>query len=197
MLFLICDNTKPRVLSNTTPRRRIEQQRATTHDVLMARLDEVIELDGEGLMLHRGNSLYRAGRSDDVLKVKRYQDAEAVVVGYSPGEGKYDGMLGALRVERPDGRQFKLGSGLSDVERASPPAIGATVTYKFFGHTSTGCRDLPALCECGMTSRWLKSDTPVRQRLRSSSPHALTCTLPGGAFLQSLLFPCQQPADGV
>lgn len=116
----------------------IPQTRASSDESLMARLDAVVGQGGEGLMLHRGSSRYHAGRSDDLLKVKRYQDAEAVVVGYTNGTGKYAGMLGALVVERPDGRRFKLGSGFSDRQRAEPPPEGATVTYKFYGLTSTG-----------------------------------------------------------
>ena len=116
----------------------IEQTPATTREALMARLNTVVEQGGEGLMLHRGSARYHAGRSDDLLKVKQYQDAEAKVVGYSPGQGKYEGLLGALVVERSDGRQFKLGSGFSDEQRGDPPAIGATVTYKYYGLTSTG-----------------------------------------------------------
>lgn len=116
----------------------IEQQPATHHDGLMAMLDEVVAAGGEGLMLHSGDSLYRAGRSDDVLKVKRYDDAEALVVGHTPGKGKYEGMLGALVVKGRDGRRFRLGTGFSDSERASPPAVGSTVSYKFFGLTATG-----------------------------------------------------------
>lgn len=116
----------------------IEQTPATTRAALLARLDAVVGQGGEGLMLHRGSALYEAGRSDDLLKVKQYQDAEATVVGYSPGQGKYEGMLGALVVERSDGRQFKLGSGFSDGQRADPPQIGSTVTYKYYGLTSTG-----------------------------------------------------------
>ncbi|WP_111493190.1 DNA ligase [Marinobacter bohaiensis] len=116
----------------------IEQTRGTTHAALMGRLDDVVAAGAEGLMLHRGDSRYHAGRNDDLLKVKKYQDAEADVVGYSPGKGKYEGMLGALVVERSDGRRFKLGTGFSDEQRAHPPAMGATVTYKFYGYTSTG-----------------------------------------------------------
>lgn len=116
----------------------IEQRRATSQEALMARLDQVVASGGEGLMLHRGDSLYHAGRTDDLLKVKRYQDAEAVVVGYTAGQGKYEGMLGALVVKLEDGRELKLGTGFSDEERATPPTIGSRVTYKYFGLTSTG-----------------------------------------------------------
>lgn len=116
----------------------IDQSPATGHDALMARLDEVIAAGGEGLMLHHRDSRYRAGRSQALLKVKRHQDAEAVVIAHLPGQGKYQGMLGALLVERSDGRRFRLGTGFSDAERADPPAIGALVTYKYFGLTATG-----------------------------------------------------------
>ena len=55
-----------------------------------------------------------------------------------PGKGKYEGMTGSLLVERPDGVRFRLGSGLSDVQRADPPPIGAWVTYRYDGLTSKG-----------------------------------------------------------
>lgn len=114
----------------------IEQQPASSHVALLQRLDKVMAAGGEGLMLHHGDSLYQAGRSDAVLKVKTYQDAEAVVVGHTEGNGKYRGMLGALVVQDEAGRRFKLGSGFSDAQRQRPPPIGATVTYKYYGLTA-------------------------------------------------------------
>lgn len=116
----------------------IDQQPATHHDDLMHRLDKVIAKGGEGLMLHHGDSLYHDGRSQALLKVKTWQDAEARVVAHREGKGKYQGMLGALVVETPDGRRFRLGSGFSDAERAAPPPIGSRVTYKYYGLTRTG-----------------------------------------------------------
>ncbi|KGD61727.1 DNA ligase [Alcanivorax jadensis T9] len=116
----------------------VEQRRATDHGALLARLDRVMAIGGEGLMLHHGDSVYKAGRTAALLKVKTFQDAEATVVDYSDGKGKYQGQVGALVVETGDGRRFKLGSGLSDNERADPPPVGSTVTYKFFGLTANG-----------------------------------------------------------
>ena len=116
----------------------IEQQPASSHAALLQRLDKVMAAGGEGLMLHHGDSLYQAGRSDAILKVKTYQDAEAVVIGHTEGKGKYRGMLGALVVQRDDGRQFRLGTGFTDKQRQTPPPLGATVTYKYFGKTATG-----------------------------------------------------------
>ena len=116
----------------------VPQRRLASHDALTSLLDEVLALGGEGLMLRKAGSFHRAGRSADLLKLKRYEDAEAKVVAHLPGKGKFAGMLGALLVETPDGRRFRLGTGFSDEERRHPPPLGSTVTYKHYGKTNTG-----------------------------------------------------------
>jgi DNA ligase-1 len=119
-------------------------------------LDRVVREGGEGLMLHRGASRYRAERSDDLLKLKPFEDAEARVVGHVPGQGKLAGMLGALLVETPDGKRFRIGSGLSDAQRRDPPPLGSWVSYRHVGlHDGSGLprfarflrvrEDMPAL----------------------------------------------------
>ena len=89
-------------------------------------------------MLHHQAARYQDGRNAGLIKLKPYDDAEAVVVGYSPGRGKYQGLVGALVVQDEQGRRFRLGSGLSDAEREQPPALGARVTYRYNGLTSSG-----------------------------------------------------------
>lgn len=116
----------------------VEQQKLSTEKALQAHLDEVIALGGEGLMLHLASAPYRAKRSDDLLKLKRYQDAEATVIGHLPGKGKYKGMLGALLIETESGLRFKIGSGFSMEQRKAPPPIGSIITYKYFGLSSKG-----------------------------------------------------------
>ncbi len=110
-----------------------EQSRVSSLAELRAMLDRVVKLGGEGLVLHRSASRYRAERSDDLLKFKLYEDAEARVIGHLPGKGKYAGMLGALEVETAQGLRFRLGSGLSDADRHTPPALGSWVTYRYNG----------------------------------------------------------------
>ena len=105
---------------------------------LQKRLQRTVKDGGEGLMLHKGSALYRSGRGDDVLKLKPLDDAEAQVIGYVPGKGKYAGMTGALLVRTAAGQQFKLGSGLSDAERREPPALGSWVTYRYRGLHDSG-----------------------------------------------------------
>ena len=116
----------------------VEQFRVADRRELMVVLRRVTAEGGEGLMLRKASSLHRAGRSDDLLKLKLHQDAEAKVIGHLPGKGKYAGMLGALLVEMPDGRRFRLGTGFTDEQRQHPPPLGATVTYKHYGFTGNG-----------------------------------------------------------
>lgn len=118
--------------------RLVEQKPISGHEALIAELNRVVAAGGEGLMLKRKASLYLAGRSSDLLKVKTFQDAEAVVVEHIEGQGKYEGLLGSLLVELPDGRRFRIGSGFSDEERANPPQPGQQITFKHHGYTATG-----------------------------------------------------------
>lgn len=116
----------------------VPQYRLSSAEELDARLKRIVAEGGEGMMLHHRNARYAPGRSESLLKYKLFQDAEARVVGHMPGKGKYAGMLGALLVQLPDGRRFRLGSGLTDAQRARPPPIGSVVTYRYNGSTAKG-----------------------------------------------------------
>lgn len=118
--------------------RPVAQYRVLDGVELDALLAGVVEAGGEGLVLQHEEARYRIGRSDDLLKYKPYDDAEARVVAHTAGKGKYRGMLGALVVERPDGLRFRIGSGLSDAQRAAPPPVGSTVTYRYNGLSNRG-----------------------------------------------------------
>lgn len=121
----------------------VEQTRVADRDTLQKRLDAVIRQHGEGLMLHRADAPYLTGRSDALLKLKPWLDTEAVVVGYVPGKGKYQGMTGALHMEMPDGKRFRLGSGLSDALRRQPPPLGTRITYRYSNLTKNGVPRFP------------------------------------------------------
>lgn len=109
----------------------VPQSRINNEAELQTLLHHTVQGGGEGLMLHRGDSLYRGQRSDDLLKLKPQNDAEARVIAHLPGHGKYQGLLGALVVETTEGLRFKLGTGFSEAERRDPPAIGTWVTYRY------------------------------------------------------------------
>ncbi|HWU97255.1 MAG TPA: DNA ligase [Oxalicibacterium sp.] len=116
----------------------VAQEKVRDHQSLQKRLQAVVKAGGEGLMLHRGGSLYRAERSDDLLKVKLHDDAEARVVAHLAGKGRHEGRMGALLVEMPNGVRFKLGSGFTDAERVMPPSVGSWVTYRYRGFNDSG-----------------------------------------------------------
>jgi len=116
----------------------VPQVRLKNKAVLKLKLAQVVREGGEGLMLHRADAPWQTGRSDVLLKLKPHEDAEALVVAHVPGQGKYQGMLGALVVMTPQGRRFRLGTGFSDALRRNPPAVGSNVTYRYRGFTSTG-----------------------------------------------------------
>jgi DNA ligase-1 len=116
----------------------VEQFRIQTSQELMQRLDSIIRVGGEGLMLQRADARHAVGRSNNLLKLKRHQDAEARVLSHLPGKGKYKGMMGSLLVEDAEGVQFRIGTGFKDTERREPPPIGSLITYKYYGKTRKG-----------------------------------------------------------
>ena len=118
--------------------RVIPQFRLRDKAALDAKLAAVIAAGGEGLVLQHRDARYVVGRSPTLLKYKPYDDAEARVVAYTAGQGKYLGRIGALVVRRPDGLQFRIGSGFSDAQRSHPPPLGSQVTYRYNGLTANG-----------------------------------------------------------
>ncbi len=121
----------------------VAQTRVTNDAALQTLLRQTVKLGGEGLMLHRGNSVYKGQRNDDLLKLKTHEDAEARVIAHIPGKGKYAGQMGALLVEIPakgsqPARRFKLGTGFTDALRHVPPGLGTLVTYRFRGLNDSG-----------------------------------------------------------
>lgn len=117
----------------------VPQRKLATHAQLQALLRQTVNSGGEGLMLHHGAAEHQSGRSDKLLKLKDHDDAEARVLRHIPGKGKHAGRMGALLVQTPEGKQFRLGSGFTDAQRASPPPVGSWVTYRYQGlHQGSG-----------------------------------------------------------
>lgn len=116
----------------------VEQWEFGSREALDKKLEQIVRAGGEGLMLHRADAVYVTGRSDVLLKLKAWHDAEATVIGHQPGRGKYAGMLGALRVRTAGGVEFMLGTGLSDADRRQPPPVGTLITFRYRELTARG-----------------------------------------------------------
>ena len=124
--------------------RVLEHEACTGIAHLREELARVEALGGEGLMLRRPRSKYEVGRSQSLLKVKTFHDAEARVIGHAPGTGKHKGRLGAVIVELPGGVTFNVGTGFSDAEREAPPAIGAIITFRYQELSDDGVPRFPS-----------------------------------------------------
>jgi DNA ligase-1 len=116
----------------------VAQREVKDARALHALLLNTVRQGGEGLMLHRSDALWQAGRTDALFKLKPELDEEGLVVGHQTGKGRLVGMTGALLVQMPSGQRFALGSGLSDALRRDPPPVGTWVTYRYRERTPSG-----------------------------------------------------------
>jgi DNA ligase 1 len=138
---------------------------------LLAYEESILELGFEGIMLRNVNGLYKHGRSTLnegwLMKVKRFCDSEAVVVGWEELEHNHNaqersalglakrsshkinkvrgGVLGALVCQLPGGVRFNIGSGFTWDERVllwekREALKGQFVKYKYF---AGGVKDKP------------------------------------------------------
>jgi DNA ligase 1 len=132
---------------------------------------QALESGHEGLILREPNGPYKHGRSTFIegylLKVKRFEDREATVVGYVPryrnnnapeinalgyqersthkANMVEDEALGALIVKDEKYGEFQIGSGFTEADRLSlwmdrETLIGKIACYKFQPY---GTKDLP------------------------------------------------------
>lgn len=103
-----------------------------------------VQAGGEGAMLKNPDSLYEPGgrRAKTWYKLKKFATVDMYVVGADPGQGKYEGLIGALVVQTADGMQVRV-SGMSDDQRLYMSARldrlvreKRVVEVKYFGLTA-------------------------------------------------------------
>lgn len=97
----------------------------------------------EGVMLRAPGSAYEQKRSNSLLKYKPFDSDEAVVIAHKQGAGRLSCSVGALVCRWRD-KIINVGSGLSDSQHATPPGIGAVVTFGFCGLTDGGIPRFPS-----------------------------------------------------
>jgi DNA ligase 1 len=165
-----------RFLDDLVTKHSLEYSQPHPHELcrgmghLNQELARVEELGGEGLMLRQPGSRYMAGRSTTLLKVKRFLDAEARVLGHEPGKGRHKGRLGALLVELADGTKFSVGTGFSDAERGKPPAIGTLIQFRYQELSDAGVPRFPSYV--GIRSDIRETPMSTQEPDRPSPPAA-------------------------
>ena len=126
------------------PLRFTKQTKITSMEQLISTYNELTSQGAEGVMLRAPNSPYETKRSKYLLKYKIKEDAEALVIGYTMGTGKYTGLLGSLQAKLilnnvPTDITFNIGTGLNDKDRAeynNPKSssyipIGSIVSFSY------------------------------------------------------------------
>lgn len=116
--------------------RIIPQYKCKDKKELNAFLNEIISKNGEGIIVKNPKEKYFKGRSHHILKVKKAQDMEGLVIGINMSEKT--GVLKSLKIKLENAVVFNLGIGFSKEERKNPASIGKVVTFKYFGFTKRG-----------------------------------------------------------
>lgn len=144
-----------------------EHKRIEDEAQLLAYEAEQVAAGYEGLILRKFEGAYKYGRStareQGMLKVKRFEDSEAMVIGvveemFNGNEAEKDnlgrtkrskakaglvgkGTMGALQVrDTKTAVEFELGTGFTAADRADAWPLGTVVKYKFF---PVGVKDKP------------------------------------------------------
>lgn len=122
----------------------VQHRPCTSRQQLAAFLVAIEKAGGEGAMMRMAGSAYVGKRSRTLLKIKSFHDAEFNVLGYAPGKGRHKGVVGALECKTAAGHAFRVGTGLSDADRADPPPIGAKITVRYQELTDAGIPRFPS-----------------------------------------------------
>ncbi|MFV7789974.1 DNA ligase [Aliarcobacter lanthieri] len=113
----------------------IPQIKVNNIDELDDFLNKVLANDGEGVILKNYTLDYFTGRSDNVLKVKKFFDDEAEVISHNLNK---NGSFKSLKVKLKNGIEFNLGNGFKNSDRLNPPKVGSIITFKYFDLTKNG-----------------------------------------------------------
>jgi len=121
------------------PQERLPMSNDLALKSVRKKLEKIVDVGGEGLMLRKPENVWYPKRTEDVLKVVKYYEGEATVEGYKDGKGKHEGRMGSLIVVW-EGKTFDV-SGFTDSERETVNKnfpIGATIKFKYKDLSDSG-----------------------------------------------------------
>lgn len=78
---------------------------------------EIVSNGGEGLVIKNGKAPWENKTSKFQIKMKNETDLDLKIVGFTQGEGKFKGLIGAITCESADGLLSVNVSGMSDTMR--------------------------------------------------------------------------------
>lgn len=126
----------------------VKHWKCFSNEDLFKDLEKYEDLGAEGLMLRQPGSKYEGKRSKTLLKIKSFYDSEAEVLTHETGNGRLSNVCAKMlvrslkeiknnRFTMPAGIEFRVGSGMTDEQRADPPPIGSIITYRFIEMTTS------------------------------------------------------------
>jgi DNA ligase 1 len=109
----------------------IPQIKCKNKSHLNSYLQELLDKKAEGIIIKNPDLEYFIGRSENILKVKKFYDDEGIVIGINYKDKKFKSLI----IKQKNGVIFNLGGGFSNKQRLNPPKIGDTITFKYYGLT--------------------------------------------------------------
>lgn len=113
-------------------------------------INNIVQNNGEGVMLRDINSYYENNRSNKMLKYKLFKDSEVIVVDHELGSGKNSNILGSITVKWLDQsicqHTFNVGSGFTNTQRINYKAlfpINSILKIKYFELTDLNIPRFP------------------------------------------------------
>ena len=122
--------------------KRVENIEVRNDRELEEAYHKIVEQGGEGVMYKSPSHYYNYKRSLEWEKLKPDDSADLKVIEYIPGEGRFKGYMGSLRVQGMIGYKVvtaKVGTGFSFAIRSVPREewIGRTVEVKYMHITES------------------------------------------------------------
>lgn len=126
-LQLIAETWSPRV-------KLIEGKNVQTLAECIEFYEQMRERKQEGAVIKVLSSVWEDKRSKNSVKLKNESEGDFLCTGIEDGQGKYAGIIGALKCETSCGQlKFSVGTGLKDEDRQKDPNeyIGKIIEVKF------------------------------------------------------------------
>ena len=96
----------------------VQSWEVENYDTAKALFEELLQRGEEGIILKDKRGIWEDKRTKSQIKFKGEMECDLKIVAVVPGEGKYEGMLGAILCESSDGVvKVSVGSGFTDEHR--------------------------------------------------------------------------------
>jgi DNA ligase-1 len=120
----------------------VETYEVDSVEAVNSYFDEFLSLGFEGAVLRAGNHPYQHGKTNSVVKIKEFTDAEFRIIGFCEDTGKSAGCV-KWKVVMDDGKTFNVvPNGSQAVRRRlfkiADQYIGALLKVRFCGYTGKG-----------------------------------------------------------